>query len=261
MRLFCLPVLFFVLVVPALAQSDTSSNPKPSGENSTPSESTQPHAAPPPSSDSAGPPDSTTLVPIKVQKANYPIEAQQAGLQGQVIVKILVSEKGDVEAVEVVSGDPILARAATDAVRKWKFETFIKGGKPVKTATKIPFDFAFNDKITDKSPPQVDGTAAKAGDEKPIPISQGVSVGMLIHKVQPVYPPAARSNHVQGTVLLKAVIGKDGRIEELTPVSGPPELIPSAVGAVQQWRYKPYLLDGNPMKVQTQITVIFQLSR
>lgn len=251
-------VVLYALTGLALGQSDSSASNSPDQTSASPSAAASSASSTAAPSLPASVPDSTTLVPIKIEKATYPDEAQHAGLQGQVIVKILVSEKGDVEAVEVVSGDAILARAAVEAVRKWKFKPFIKGGRPIRTSTQIPFDFAFSDKVTDKVPPSP--TTNNASEGTPVRISQGVSQGLLIHKVQPVYPIAARSNHVQGMVLLKAVIGKDGRIAELTPVSGPPELIPSAVGAVQQWRYRPYLLEGKPAQVQTQITVIFKLS-
>jgi protein TonB len=82
---------------------------------------------------------------------------------------------------------------------------------------------------------------------------------LLLYKVQPIYPDDAKQNHVQGTVVLNAVITKDGRISALHPMSGPKELTAAAVEAVQQWRYKPYMLQGEPVEVQTQITVNFQL--
>jgi periplasmic protein TonB len=90
-------------------------------------------------------------------------------------------------------------------------------------------------------------------------VSSGVSAGLLVHKVNPEYPPLARQARVQGTVLLEAVIGKDGTIENLKVVSGHPMLVGSAVNAVKQWRYRPYLLNGEPVEVQTQVQVNFRL--
>jgi protein TonB len=81
--------------------------------------------------------------------------------------------------------------------------------------------------------------------------------GLLIHKVPPEYPESAKQNDMQGTVLLRAVIDKDGKIAELKPISGPEELIPATVSAVQQWQYKPYLLSGKPAEVETDIAVTF----
>lgn len=91
-------------------------------------------------------------------------------------------------------------------------------------------------------------------------ISQGVTKGMCIHRVEPTYPPLARSARVQGDVVLSAVIDTNGQIQNLVLVSGHPMLVPAAITAVKQWRYKPYLLNGQPVEVETTITVIFSLS-
>jgi periplasmic protein TonB len=91
-------------------------------------------------------------------------------------------------------------------------------------------------------------------------ISQGVTKGLLIRRVEPTYPPLARSARVQGEVVLSAIISTNGDIENLQLVSGHPMLVPAALTAVKQWRYKPYLLNGQPTEVETTITVIFTLS-
>jgi len=79
-------------------------------------------------------------------------------------------------------------------------------------------------------------------------VSSGVVQGLLLSQVKPVYPPLARQARIQGTVLLQAQISKDGRIENLQLISGHPMLAPAAIEAVKQWRYKPYLLNGEPAK-------------
>jgi len=91
-------------------------------------------------------------------------------------------------------------------------------------------------------------------------VSDGVEQGLLIREVKPVYPPLARQAGVQGEVILLAVIGKDGRIENLRVISGNQLLVKAAWDAVVQWRYRPYLLDGEPVEVETQITVNFKAS-
>jgi protein TonB len=93
-----------------------------------------------------------------------------------------------------------------------------------------------------------------------IRISGGVTKGMLIQRIEPTYPTLARSARVQGDVVLSAVINTNGQIENLQLVSGHPMLVPAAIAAVRQWRYKPYLLNGQPVEVETTITVIFTLS-
>jgi len=93
-----------------------------------------------------------------------------------------------------------------------------------------------------------------------IRISGGVTKGLLIQRIEPTYPTLARSARVQGEVVLSAVISTSGQIENLQLVSGHPMLVPAAIAAVRQWRYKPYLLNGQPVEVETTITVIFTLS-
>jgi TonB family protein len=93
----------------------------------------------------------------------------------------------------------------------------------------------------------------------PVHVSAGVMVGNALTKVQPIYPPEAKAARIQGTVLLAARIGKDGSIESLKLISGPPELTKSAWDAVKQWTYKPYLLNGEPTAVDTTITVNYSL--
>lgn len=91
-------------------------------------------------------------------------------------------------------------------------------------------------------------------------ISQGVTKGLLIHRVEPTYPILAKAARVQGEVLLRAIIDTNGNIKDLQLVSGHPMLVPAAIQAVEQWRYKPYLLNGQPVEVETTITVIFALT-
>ena len=91
-------------------------------------------------------------------------------------------------------------------------------------------------------------------------VSQGVIQGNKIRDVRPSYPPLARQARIQGTVVLQAEISKDGTIENLRLISGHPMLAPAAIEAVKQWRYRPYLLNGEAVAVETQITVNFSLS-
>ncbi|MFZ1156973.1 MAG: energy transducer TonB [Candidatus Sulfotelmatobacter sp.] len=95
---------------------------------------------------------------------------------------------------------------------------------------------------------------------KRVRISQGVTRGMLIQKVEPAYPAIARAARIQGEVVLAAVISKNGEIQNLTLVSGHPMLTAAALEAVKQWRYRPFLLNGEPVEVETTIIVTFQLS-
>ena len=93
-----------------------------------------------------------------------------------------------------------------------------------------------------------------------IRVGGNVAAANLVHRVFPVYPESAKEQHIQGTVLLHAIIAKDAAIRTLEFVSGSPELMNSAMNAVKQWRYKPTLLNGQPIEVDTTISVVYTLS-
>ncbi|MEJ2219153.1 MAG: energy transducer TonB, partial [Gemmatimonadota bacterium] len=113
----------------------------------------------------------------------------------------------------------------------------------------------FSGDSTLPSPPPV----AKPPSRMVVP--SNLQSARLIKFVRPVYPSIARSVRVQGTVKLAAIIGTDGSIKALHPVSGPALLIRAAIDAVAQWRYRPTYLNGKPMEVQTTISVIFTLEQ
>jgi protein TonB len=94
-----------------------------------------------------------------------------------------------------------------------------------------------------------------------IRISQGVSQGMVIKRVQPRYPANALSAHIQGAVLIEATVNKEGIVVNPKVLSGDTMLAAAALDAVRQWRYKPYYLDGEPVEIQTQITINFKVNQ
>ncbi len=216
-----MPVLLFACV-PLWSQSGSpsaqqgDSNP-PISQPSQPSPDSEKKTSP--DQPSAPLQDSTKLEPIKIVKAAYPLEAQEKQLQGQVWVKIQVSETGDVESAELISGDPVLAKSAIDAVKKWKFKPFIKNGKPISVSSKLPFNFAFSENVHQEEVRPDDADAAPGSPPvsreaaKRVRVSQGVSTGLLVYKVQPIYPAEARRKGIQGKVILRAVISKEGRID------------------------------------------------
>ena len=124
--------------------------------------------------------------------------------------------------------------------------------------------------IAQQAPPQ--GSSPQSSDQAAKPcgphfnpdatciyVDQKDSAGMLLHKVEPAYPPLARQAHVQGTVALAALIDKKGNIERLEVISGHPMLAPAAMDAVKQWKYKPYTYQGKRVAVETVIRVNFEL--
>ncbi len=113
-------------------------------------------------------------------------------------------------------------------------------------------------------PPPGAATAQAPGAAPPprtITISPGIAAGLLEERRYPIYPVDAKKAGVEGTVVLEAIIGKDGAIRDLNVVSGPDLLQQAAVDAVKSWRYRPYMLNGEPVEVRTKINVIFTLGR
>jgi protein TonB len=113
---------------------------------------------------------------------------------------------------------------------------------------------AVNDSLFGNKGPQI-----KAAAPKKVNISAGVMQGMVLQKTQPVYPPIAKAARVSGTVVLQATISKTGTIENLRVISGPAMLQQAAMDAVKSWRYRPYLLNNDPVEVETTVNVIFTL--
>lgn len=368
-------------------------------------------------------PDVASALILQKGPIKYPDAARSAGIEGTVVLKVVVSESGDVKEVTVVSGDPTLAQAATESVRQWKYKPYTVGGTPSEMETQVGVAFhvkgrtqiaapplgSFRDNayaneyfsiyyplargwvretevmrkkvagedkpttyvllaavriperydpaVADSSftvlataPPGASGddcrrhleaganelraskegslkgditpfqtgghdflrgdfqysravpnsttlcAAAKdylllwnfgapsrravdeaiatlsamttvvpappATESKPeIHVAKGLQAGNLIKKVPPVYPLMARRVGLQGTVRMKAVISKEGDVIDLEVLEGPIELVVSAVDAVREWKYRPYVLAGQPIAVQTEITVNYQLSR
>jgi periplasmic protein TonB len=108
------------------------------------------------------------------------------------------------------------------------------------------------------SPPAVQGDAAQPPAQR-VRVSEKVSQLFLAKKVQPQYPQDARDQHTQGMVVLKVAISKEGDVTNLMLVSGDPLLAPAAIAAVKQWKYKPYLLNRQPVALETQVSVSFEL--
>src|SRR5580704_13895092 len=103
----------------------------------------------------------------------------------------------------------------------------------------------------------VDPPPPKPAAPQRIRVGGNVEQGAILNRTTPEYPAIAKVAHISGTVVLHAIIAKDGTIQELEFVSGPPMLVKSAMDAVKQWRYKPYLLNGDPVEVETTINVDF----
>jgi TonB family protein len=199
----------------------------------------------------------------------YPPLARQARIQGTVILKVIISKSGDVENMQLVSGHPMLAPAAIDAVKQWKYKPYLLNGEPVEVETNVTVNFTLADKPAESGDAQTgafsgviaspQGNAAGLVPQR-VRVSQSVAQGLLVSRVNPQYPQEARDQRIQGTVVFSVIVDKEGNVANIRLISGHPLLAPPALEAVKQWKYKPYLLNGDPIEVDTQVTVNFTLA-
>ena len=181
---------------------------------------------------------------LKKIPPTYPPIAKAARIEGTVVLQATISKQGEIEDLKVISGHPMLQQSALDAVKQWTYKPYQLNGEPVEVATTVNVVF------------QLDPSA---NPPKKVTIAGGIAQGHLIHPVAPIYPSEAKKAKVSGLVVLQATIGKAVHIEDLRVVSGHPMLQQAAIDAVKQWTYEPYLLNGEPVAVETTINVVFNL--
>lgn len=212
----------------------------------------------------AGSPDVIQSLLVKRVDPVYPPLARQARIQGKVVLNIVISKSGDVENVTLVSGHPMLAPAAIEAVKQWKYMPYMPNGEPAAVQTSVQVDF----KLADKPPENIAGDApgglppgaiGSIASGSRVRVSESVMRGLRIQQMDPVYPPYALQSRVEGPVVLDVYIDNSGAVEKVDLISGHPLLAPAAIEAVKQWRYRPYVY-GNPAPVETTATLIFTLS-
>jgi protein TonB len=156
------------------------------------------------------------------------------------------------------SGKPAASTGKVAAIKPIVIKNEPASGKDTGSAAPI---VSMNGIAGSGSPNFIGGGKTPTPVLQTLTVSQGVSEGLLVKKVQPVYPASALRMHVEGGVQLLATVSKNGDISAIKILSGDSQLARAAADAVKQWKYKPYLLDGSPVEIQTQITVKFKLPR
>jgi len=136
----------------------------------------------------------------------------------------------------------------------------VVGGVPGGVVGGVPGG-VFNEALSSTRSLPVLAKAPEPTPVKRIRVASRVAEANLIHDVAPTYPPEAGRARIEGAVVLMAVIGRDGSVEDVRVESGLPLLAQAAIDAVKQWRYRPYLLNGEPVEVDSRITINFTLSR
>lgn len=147
-----------------------------------------------------------------------------------------------------------------EVVRKLNFSKRLMLGAAGFLAVALPIVFGLINATPGQAQIQNGNAEAATKSTHPMQVPKDVMQGMIREKVPPQYPADARKNHIQGIVVLKATISKEGNVENLVYVSGPKELTPASIEAVKDWKYKPYRVDGKPVEVETEVLINFTLA-
>ena len=171
-----------------------------------------------------------------------PVLDHPAYHSGCVTVAVEVDSTGTVTQAVPVGGPADLQQPVADAVLQYKFKPFLRDGiaVPVQSFTHTCLN------ISGPAPPP--GT--------PVKLSSGVVNAQILTRVMPVYPAAAKQQDISGAVVLHVLIDSQGNVAEATVVSGPEALRESYLAAIRQWKYRPYLLNGTAVPVETTVTII-----
>jgi TonB family protein len=199
--------------------------------------------------------------PVKTVAAEYPTAARAANVEGTVRLSIAVGKDGTVTDVTSASGHPLLIPAATEAVRKWAYG-------PQRAELRLQVEVPFHlDRSTPAQAPQIANSAAPAEEStsaRPTAPASGslaprgsIEPARVIYKKPPEYPMMARQMGANGEVQLAVIVGTDGRVKGIRVLRGHPLLVKAAMDAVQQWIYRPTLLNGAPVQNEVRVTLSF----
>lgn len=179
----------------------------------------------------------------------FPRQLSAYEITDTVAIDVTLSPEGRVKKAKAVSGKiEALKEAAEKTVRKWTFEPYLINGTPVPVRTE--FTFNFNNTL--------DRYRDLNGDV-PVRLEEKTAQGLVVKRVEPVYPADARLARIQGAVELRLIVGEDGRVHALHIIKGHPMLIGAAYNAVRQWEFTPYVESGKTLPVDTNITVTFSI--
>jgi len=190
------------------------------------------------------------------EAANPTSGSPDASTSNTVLVQVRIDKSGVVHDMKAVSGSSALRGDAIKAVKRWKYKpAYWVTGSPNERQTFLAVT------LVKGAAPKVQEVAFGVSSCIPAParirVSQIVMQGYLIRRVDPVYPPGALAKDLESVVVMNVTIGKEGGVYKAEAVSGPTELVPAAVEAVKQWKYQPYVLNGETVEVETTADVGF----
>jgi protein TonB len=207
-------------------------------------------------------PPPTKIADVKPQ---YPADAQAKSLSGVQILEATVDSSGQVLDAIGLRGDESLMVAAMHAVLKWRYQPPLLNGNPIRSLMTVTVNFTLSG-VAPASAPLPAGTVTPpppipaAWPQNAIRVGGNIPAPRKIIDVRPVYPEDAIANKVEGMVICEAVIGPDGKVNDVKVLRSVPMLEQAAIDAVKQWQYTPTLLNGNPVPVIMTVTVNFTLN-
>ena len=176
----------------------------------------------------------------------YPPQAASSGLEGPVVVAVILSPNASVTEAKPRCGNALLGPAAVDAVQHWEFRSVALGGKPVEVSGDVVVDFALPNTA---SSPTLSHVASQA------------ALSNLVSSVPPIYPQAAAVTKIQGCVIVRCLIGVDGKVKTAKTIAGHPMLAPAAEISAAQSRYRPFTKDGAVVDAETYQIINFSLRK
>ncbi len=207
----------------------------------------------------------------------YPEEARRARIQGSVVLTVTVNEEGYVYEIRIESGHPLLQQAAIDAVKQWRYSPTLLNGEPVPVMATVTVVFRLKDDAARMENLNLNMRTVSSGSAQPVPgqfanpeakpphtsayrVNGDVQESKLIYKVNPVYPEQAKAERMEGPVHLQVTINEEGLVSGIIVSPGNYEVLEeAAIDAVKQWKYSPTLMNGEPVPVFADVTVVFQL--
>lgn len=194
-------------------------------------------------------------------RAVDPVPAPEVrNLIGRVEVELRIDKTGSVAAVTVTSGNPALAGAAVEAFKQYKFRPYTVKESAAEVICPAISIFSGTAEGAQSYPGSLDVARTRTTQlARRLKVSPVLLDQNKIHDEKPRYPGAAQMGHIQGDVVIRVTINKQGRVENLNALSGHPLLREEALEAVKAWRYRPFLINGEPVEVDSLVTVQFRM--
>jgi TonB family protein len=185
----------------------------------------------------------------------YPADAKAARIQGTVVVELVVDEQGVPVSARALEGPPQLAPTAVAYAREWRFEPALVNGKAVQARFKLtmPFRLREDAPAPKTSAGKVDTTPGQAKD------TDFSRIKVAYQPPAPAYPPVAKANRIQGTVVVEIIVDEQGLPVGVKALSGPEELQGAAMAYAEDWRFEPFKIKGKPAKARFKLTMPFRL--